>query len=134
MTVVAVTGTSGKTTTTWLLEAIFVAAGHATGVIGTIEYRWGGSQKAASLTTPDAVELQDHAVGTMLPDHTPKPLGERAAVTGTSRRLGNFDSQKKPLRPALHSDPPSVPGRMAGVRKRGSLLSNWLSPHRVIMR
>ena len=58
MTVVAVTGTSGKTTTTWLLEAIFVAAGHATGVIGTIEYRWGGSQKAASLTTPDAVELQ----------------------------------------------------------------------------
>ncbi|RLT19222.1 MAG: hypothetical protein DWI27_03095 [Planctomycetota bacterium] len=81
-----------------------------------------------------AVELQYHAVGTMLPDHTPKPLGERAAVTGTSRRLGNFDSQKKPLRPALHSDPPSVPGRMAGIRKRGSLLSNWLSPHRVIMR
>ncbi len=81
-----------------------------------------------------AVELQHHAVGTMLSDHTPKPLGERAAVAGTSRRLGNFDSQKKPLRPALHSDPPSVPGRMAGVRKRGSLLSNWLSPHRVIMR
>jgi len=58
MTVVAVTGTSGKTTTTWLLEAIFVAAGHPTGVLGTIEYRWGGRREVASLTTPDAVELQ----------------------------------------------------------------------------
>ncbi|MBU6280984.1 UDP-N-acetylmuramoyl-L-alanyl-D-glutamate--2,6-diaminopimelate ligase [bacterium] len=58
MTVVAVTGTSGKTTTTWLLESMFVAAGHPTGVLGTIEYRWGGRNAAASLTTPDAVELQ----------------------------------------------------------------------------
>jgi UDP-N-acetylmuramyl-tripeptide synthetase len=56
--VLAVTGTSGKTTTTYLLEAILAAAGHAPGVVGTIEYRFAGRREPASLTTPDAVVLQ----------------------------------------------------------------------------
>jgi UDP-N-acetylmuramoyl-L-alanyl-D-glutamate--2,6-diaminopimelate ligase len=58
MCVVAVTGTSGKTTTTYLLEAILVAAGRSPGIIGTIEYRYGSRHAPATLTTPDAVELQ----------------------------------------------------------------------------
>jgi UDP-N-acetylmuramoyl-L-alanyl-D-glutamate--2,6-diaminopimelate ligase len=59
MKVVGITGTSGKTTTSYLLESIFRAAGRAPGVVGTIEYRFPGHVEAAPLTTPDAVALQD---------------------------------------------------------------------------
>ena len=52
MTLVAVTGTNGKTTTTYLVEAILAAAGHKPGVIGTVELRWPGHVEAASYTTP----------------------------------------------------------------------------------
>ncbi len=58
LVLVAITGTSGKTTTSYLLESIFAAAGHSTGVIGTIEYRFAGEAEPAPLTTPDAVALQ----------------------------------------------------------------------------
>ncbi|MDQ3339232.1 MAG: UDP-N-acetylmuramoyl-L-alanyl-D-glutamate--2,6-diaminopimelate ligase [Myxococcota bacterium] len=52
MTLIAVTGTNGKTTTTYLVEAILAAAGHKPGVIGTVELRWPGHVEAASYTTP----------------------------------------------------------------------------------
>lgn len=58
LTLVAVTGTNGKTTTVHLLEAIFTAAGYVTGMIGTLGWRLRGETLAASHTTPDAVELQ----------------------------------------------------------------------------
>jgi UDP-N-acetylmuramoyl-L-alanyl-D-glutamate--2,6-diaminopimelate ligase len=62
MTLMAVTGTNGKTTTTYLLEAMLLAAGRRAGVFGTITYRApglpGGGQ-AAPLTTPGALMLQD---------------------------------------------------------------------------
>ena len=57
LTLTAVTGTNGKTTTTYLVEAIMAAAGRKPGVIGTVGYRFGGRQKEASLTTPGALEL-----------------------------------------------------------------------------
>jgi UDP-N-acetylmuramoyl-L-alanyl-D-glutamate--2,6-diaminopimelate ligase len=53
-----VTGTSGKTTTTWLLEAILAAAGHVTGLIGTIETRIAGTSRPGVRTTPDSLDLQ----------------------------------------------------------------------------
>jgi len=43
MTLVGITGTNGKTTTTYLVESILAAAGARPGVIGTVEYRWGGN-------------------------------------------------------------------------------------------
>lgn len=58
MQLVAVTGTNGKTTSVHLLEAIFQAAGHRTGMIGTLGRRVGEDTVAASRTTPDAIELQ----------------------------------------------------------------------------
>lgn len=58
LTLVGVTGTSGKTTTTYLLEAIWQAMGWAVGVIGTINYRYQGRTLPAPFTTPEAVELQ----------------------------------------------------------------------------
>ena len=58
LTLVAVTGTNGKTTTSFLVEALLRAAGHRTGLIGTIQYRVGEQAVEASQTTPEAVELQ----------------------------------------------------------------------------
>ena len=57
LSLVGVTGTSGKTTTTKMIESIFDAAGEPVGLIGTIEYRAGDERLVADRTTPDAVVL-----------------------------------------------------------------------------
>ena len=58
LTVIGITGTNGKTTTSLLVEALLGAGGRPTGVIGTIQYRVGVQAEAASQTTPEALELQ----------------------------------------------------------------------------
>src|SRR5918994_357945 len=55
---VGVTGTNGKTTTTYMLEAIFRAAGRLPGVLGTVEVRVGDERRPAVHTTPEAPDLQ----------------------------------------------------------------------------
>jgi len=55
---IGVTGTSGKTTTTYLLEAGLRRAGHLTGLIGGVEIRVAGAVEASKLTTPEATDLQ----------------------------------------------------------------------------
>ncbi|MFZ9594495.1 MAG: UDP-N-acetylmuramoyl-L-alanyl-D-glutamate--2,6-diaminopimelate ligase [Bdellovibrionia bacterium] len=56
--VLGVTGTSGKTTTTFILESILAAAGHRVGIIGTIHFRVGNQVLPSTHTTPGAAELQ----------------------------------------------------------------------------
>ncbi len=56
--VIGITGTKGKTTTAYLLESILKAAGHRTGLLGTIQYRGPGLEAVASRTTPEAPDLQ----------------------------------------------------------------------------
>src|ERR1700745_3780779 len=58
MTMIGVTGTSGKTTTSYLCEAGLRAAGHTTGLIGGVEIKIGPELAKASLTTPEAPALQ----------------------------------------------------------------------------
>ncbi len=58
MTMIGVTGTSGKTTTSYLAEAGLRAAGHVTGLIGGVEIRIGQEQVKSMLTTPEAPDLQ----------------------------------------------------------------------------
>jgi UDP-N-acetylmuramoyl-L-alanyl-D-glutamate--2,6-diaminopimelate ligase len=53
----AVTGTNGKTTTSWLLESICSAGGAAVGRIGTIDVRFAGRSLESVHTTPDALAL-----------------------------------------------------------------------------
>ena len=55
---IGITGTNGKTTTTYLIEAILAAAGIPAAVLGTISYRFGETNIAASHTTPESTELQ----------------------------------------------------------------------------
>jgi UDP-N-acetylmuramoyl-L-alanyl-D-glutamate--2,6-diaminopimelate ligase len=59
LAVIGITGTNGKTTTSYLLEHIFQSNGFKTGTIGTINYRWGGKIIEASMTTPDCLRLHE---------------------------------------------------------------------------
>ena len=72
MALVGVTGTNGKTTSTYLMEAVLAAAGRRPGVVGTVSYRYGGQSFPAPYTTPTPAELQ-------------RVFGEMAAG-GTHRR------------------------------------------------
>ncbi len=59
LSLVGVTGTSGKTTTTRMIESVFDASGEPVGLIGTIEYRAGDERLVSDRTTPDAALLQE---------------------------------------------------------------------------
>jgi UDP-N-acetylmuramoyl-L-alanyl-D-glutamate--2,6-diaminopimelate ligase len=56
--VAGVTGTNGKTTTTFLLHSILDAAGRRPGLLGTVETRVGDARRPAIRTTPEAIDLQ----------------------------------------------------------------------------
>jgi UDP-N-acetylmuramoyl-L-alanyl-D-glutamate--2,6-diaminopimelate ligase len=56
--VIGVTGTSGKTTTTYLVEAGLRSADRVAGLIGTVGIRIDGRDQPSALTTPEAPELQ----------------------------------------------------------------------------
>jgi UDP-N-acetylmuramoyl-L-alanyl-D-glutamate--2,6-diaminopimelate ligase len=56
--IIGVTGTSGKTTTSYLVEAGLLGNGLRTGVIGTVETRIGGDVLPSAFTTPEAPDLQ----------------------------------------------------------------------------
>ena len=58
LTLVGITGTNGKTTTSYLLESILEAAGMRCGRIGTVGYRMAGREIEAARTTPEAPDLQ----------------------------------------------------------------------------
>jgi UDP-N-acetylmuramoyl-L-alanyl-D-glutamate--2,6-diaminopimelate ligase len=55
---IGVTGTNGKTTSTYLLEAVLQAHGLTPGVIGTVTYRYAGREQPAEQTTPAAEDIQ----------------------------------------------------------------------------
>jgi UDP-N-acetylmuramoyl-L-alanyl-D-glutamate--2,6-diaminopimelate ligase len=59
MRVVGITGTNGKTTTSYLVSSIFEAAGIKCGLMGTVLHRTGEREFAATRTTPEAPELQE---------------------------------------------------------------------------
>jgi UDP-N-acetylmuramoyl-L-alanyl-D-glutamate--2,6-diaminopimelate ligase len=64
LTLIGVTGTSGKTTTVYLLEAGLRAAGVETGVVGTVEMRIKDRRVPSALTTPESTDL--HALFAMM--------------------------------------------------------------------
>jgi len=56
---IGITGTNGKTTISYLVEAILKKAGYKVGVIGTVEARIDGKSIPTKLTTPESPELQE---------------------------------------------------------------------------
>lgn len=96
MQVVGVTGTNGKTTTTWLLESVVRAAGKRPAVIGTINYRFGNEVHNAPHTTPEAVELlrtvrsfRDQGADSLVMEVSSHAL-EQHRVDGVHFRVGVF--------------------------------------------
>ncbi len=57
MDLVGITGTNGKTTTSYIIESIFKAAGLKCGVIGTVNYRYNDTVQTSSRTTPESIDL-----------------------------------------------------------------------------
>jgi UDP-N-acetylmuramoyl-L-alanyl-D-glutamate--2,6-diaminopimelate ligase len=55
---VGITGTNGKTTTSYLIDSLLCAAGHRTGLFGTIAYRTPRGEQTAKNTTPESLDLQ----------------------------------------------------------------------------
>lgn len=58
LTLIGITGTSGKTTVSYLLESILTIAGFRCGVLGTVNYRYNGKILPAPNTTPESYEMQ----------------------------------------------------------------------------
>jgi UDP-N-acetylmuramoyl-L-alanyl-D-glutamate--2,6-diaminopimelate ligase len=57
LTLTGITGTNGKTTTSYLVDSVLRAAGHTTALIGTIEYHLAGKVVPAVNTTPESLDL-----------------------------------------------------------------------------
>jgi UDP-N-acetylmuramoyl-L-alanyl-D-glutamate--2,6-diaminopimelate ligase len=55
---IGITGTNGKTTTSYLIENILKKSGYDVGVIGTVNYRYGGRVFENPMTTPESLDLQ----------------------------------------------------------------------------
>ncbi|WP_245931333.1 UDP-N-acetylmuramoyl-L-alanyl-D-glutamate--2,6-diaminopimelate ligase [Actinokineospora auranticolor] len=94
--VLGVTGTSGKTTTSHVVDAGLVAAGITTGLIGTVETRIAGARLASAFTTPEAPDLQA-LFAVMLErgvTHVPMEVSSHALslgrVSGTRFAVGAF--------------------------------------------
>ncbi|MCW3491239.1 UDP-N-acetylmuramoyl-L-alanyl-D-glutamate--2,6-diaminopimelate ligase [Dethiobacter alkaliphilus] len=58
LAMIGVTGTNGKTTTTYLIDALLQSSGAATGLLGTVRYHIRGEELPSLATTPEASELQ----------------------------------------------------------------------------
>ncbi|HKS43890.1 MAG TPA: UDP-N-acetylmuramoyl-L-alanyl-D-glutamate--2,6-diaminopimelate ligase, partial [Amycolatopsis sp.] len=96
LAVLGVTGTSGKTTTTYLVDSGLRAAGRTTGLIGTVETRIAGERLASAFTTPEAPDLQA-LLGVMVEQgvtHVPMEVSSHALalgrVNGTRFAVGAF--------------------------------------------
>lgn len=132
MKLIGITGTNGKTTTTYLLEAMIREAGGNPGVIGTVNYRYNGLEVPASFTTPEAVSLQellrrmaDSGVSHVIMEVSSHALAQKrlegllfdvAVFTNLSRdhldfhgdMAGYFDSKKKLFLEYLKKDGKAV--------------------------
>ena len=88
--VVGITGTSGKTTTSYLVEAALEGCGHVAGLIGTTGSRVGGRSLPSSLTTPEAPEFQ----ALLAEMRTAHARAVAAEVSSHALRLGRVDGTR----------------------------------------
>jgi len=101
--VIGITGTNGKTTISYLVEAIIKQAGKNPAVIGTVNYRFNGSVMPSINTTPGPVELQ-HMLRSMVD----------AGVTHLAMEVSSH---------ALDQD------RVAGIKFSGAIFTNLTQDH-----
>jgi UDP-N-acetylmuramoyl-L-alanyl-D-glutamate--2,6-diaminopimelate ligase len=58
MSLIGITGTNGKTSTSYLIESMLTCAGIRTGLVGTVEVRYTGERQPSVNTTPESLDLQ----------------------------------------------------------------------------
>lgn len=90
LTLVGITGTNGKTTTTYLVESILRAAGHEVGVIGTVTYRWKTTSFDAPYTTPTPQVLHD-TFAKMRADGVTHVVMEVSSIAVAADRIAGID-------------------------------------------
>ena len=88
--VVGVTGTNGKTTTTFLTKSIIEKAGYEAGLIGTINYQIGEKMITAQETTPESVELQ-RLIAEMVAAKMKFAVMEVSSHSAIQHRIENID-------------------------------------------
>lgn len=90
---IGITGTNGKTTTSYLIKSFLNDAGFKTGLIGTIDYQIGNLRLDSTLTTPDSVEL-NMMLGEMVKSKTEFCVMEVSSIALKMERVYglNFDS------------------------------------------
>jgi len=79
-----VTGTNGKTTTTYLIDSVLRSAGKTTAMVGTIEYRLGGQVRTAVNTTPESLDLYRifHTLEQVAGSHVTMEVSSHALALG----------------------------------------------------
>jgi UDP-N-acetylmuramoyl-L-alanyl-D-glutamate--2,6-diaminopimelate ligase len=79
-----VTGTNGKTTTTYLIDSVLRSAGKTTAMVGTIEYRLAGEVRTAVNTTPESLDLYRifHALEQVSGSHATMEISSHALALG----------------------------------------------------
>ncbi|MDP6923727.1 MAG: UDP-N-acetylmuramoyl-L-alanyl-D-glutamate--2,6-diaminopimelate ligase [Candidatus Scalindua sp.] len=87
---VGVTGTNGKTTTTFLIKSVIEKAGYETGLIGTINYQIGKKVVTAKETTPESVELQQF-IAEMVAAKMKFAVMEVSSHSAIQHRIENID-------------------------------------------
>ena len=107
MRITGITGTNGKTTTAWLVAAMFEADGIPCGVMGTVEHRFGDMREEAARTTPEGPEI--HA---------------------TLRRMRTAGAGACAMEVSSHA---LVQARVDGLRFRAAVYTN-LTGERVVLR
>ena len=87
---IGVTGTNGKTTTTYLLESIFKEAGFKCGVLGTVNYRYSDKTFPAPNTTPESYDFQK-ILRAMLDDGVTHVIAEVSSHAVDLKRIDDCD-------------------------------------------
>ena len=128
MRVLGITGTNGKTTTTYLLEAIARAAGDRTGVIGTTGARIAGVDEPLAFTTPEATGAAAGAG-----PHARRRTSATVAMEVSSHALGVRAGRRHPVRRRVLHQPLAGSSRRAR-NARGVLRSEGAAVHPGVQR
>ncbi|HLT29083.1 MAG TPA: UDP-N-acetylmuramoyl-L-alanyl-D-glutamate--2,6-diaminopimelate ligase [Myxococcaceae bacterium] len=96
LTLLGVTGTNGKTTVSYLLEAMAAAGGASTGLLGSIQYKFAGRSIEPKHTTPDPLtlhrtlrEMVDAGIDTVIMEVSSHALAQER-VHGLTYRAAGF--------------------------------------------
>ena len=87
---IGITGTNGKTTTSYLVESILKTAGFSVGVLGTIYYRYGSKTRDCTGNYPGIVGLAGFSGGYGSREHKPRGDGGFLSCPGSGKIGGPF--------------------------------------------